>query len=158
MGSRGLPVVKLRTCLRCWTAGGGGAIRKGSVTTMGAFPIRNRSLRISKGLLVQKQVYIGSQQYIAPKGPSFGLSLYGAYQISISAQRSIMHNPGCTPLLLAKFGTMHTHVIKEVFGLPSWPFARVTLANREFSKTHEPATHQKATPLHEADNIIPEAF
>ena len=69
-----------------WTkkAGGGGTIRKGSVTAIGAFPIRNIYLRISKsfpgGL---GQVGIGSRQYTTQKGHSFILSWYGAYQIHI---------------------------------------------------------------------------
>ncbi|KHE87637.1 hypothetical protein GE21DRAFT_1305867 [Neurospora crassa] len=63
--------------------GGGGALRKGSVTAMGAFPIRNKLLQISKGLLVQSKC------------------------------RSAMHTPVCTPLLLAKLGKMHTGVVKK---------------------------------------------
>ncbi|KAK3397439.1 hypothetical protein B0T20DRAFT_331354, partial [Sordaria brevicollis] len=92
---------------------GGGAIRNGSVTTMGAIPIRNRFLGISKGFLARSKSISEANNIWRQKGPSFGLSLYEAYQISISGQRSTMHNPGCTPLLLAKFGTMHSDVVKE---------------------------------------------
>ncbi|KAK3488258.1 hypothetical protein B0T13DRAFT_491419 [Neurospora crassa] len=63
--------------------GGGGALRKGSVTAMGAFPIRNKLLQISKGHLVQSKC------------------------------RSAMHTPVCTPPLLAKLGKMHTGVVKK---------------------------------------------
>ncbi|KAK3955526.1 hypothetical protein QBC32DRAFT_186555, partial [Pseudoneurospora amorphoporcata] len=64
------------------TTGGGGALRKGSVTAMGAFPIRNKYHRISKGLLARGKCVS-------------------------EANNSAMH------ILLAKFGKMHSDVVKE---------------------------------------------
>ncbi|KAK3490587.1 uncharacterized protein B0T23DRAFT_405410 [Neurospora hispaniola] len=97
--------------------GGGGALRKGSVTAMGAFPIRNKPLQISKGLLVQSK-----------------------YQIPISAYRSAMHTPVCTPLLLAKLGKMHTGVVKE---------HRTVIMAQDLC-------FQETTPSHEPDYFLSE--
>ncbi|KAL0470558.1 hypothetical protein QR685DRAFT_257631 [Neurospora intermedia] len=93
--------------------GGGGALRNGSVTAMGAFPIRNKLLRISKSLLVQSKCVSEANKTSHTKGLRSYYGTGNRYEIPISAYRSAMHTPVCTPLLLAKLGKMHTGVIKE---------------------------------------------